>query len=476
MPTIKDINEKIYYTDERVREIFSSYIRNGSGENTAIKGNISNEEIIKNLEASGYTPLTQKKIGQTSASERSLKYLGSTLLNQIKGNLGLPSVTPSLTENVLDVSSRVRLVEATGNQSLGAVLGTALGQTEGDFFNSAARPAEFGVQQIGNAISKLVSGNSLTINASKAKLSDRLQNFNKIAVSGRMDSKSYVKLMSPDDKRYNISPDGDATEIAHRAFNTSLDEDDTSDSAAYKVINDNYNVEQEYNDFATDKAQKNWTTYNVKPNAELLQQDEYIVGLEPNFNTDDNADVIRDLKKDQQFPFFFEEVSEINPTFCSFPAALKPPTESFTPEFSPGGTYFGRTEKAAIYSSTQRTIGLEFTLFVYSIDEYSAYKDRINWLAQRAYAKYDIENSGENFKIPLYKSPPLIRFSVGDLYYRLGGYISSLSFNWNSEGDVWEKSIEGNRIPRFCQVSMSITVLHDFVPAGDSNFFGWSNS
>lgn len=407
----------------------------------------------------------------------------------------------------LNRDSIINMVEAIGSTEVAATFGTNLGESEGPLFivNKGALSAT-GKAAIGNLFTNGMSiiaaqlTNGSSINPGVKKLAERLKTFNFGSDPEDTPTQKYVSRMDPSDDKYvdlnwKINPKtgdaqkgGDAnvwgvlmgTNSVTDLFKKNAQDSDRnikSVDTAWKETLSNNGIELSdlYTNWGSDAANQNWITKNLKPGNE---NNWTVTGSMTNGNIDSaNSNSIEEVKKltdQQQFAFLFEEVSSENPSYCTFPATIKPPSESFSPEFSPSNSFFGRSEKAAIYSGTNRTIQFEFSLVVWSEREFRDYKSRINWLAQRTYAKYHEDNNGLNSRIPLYKKPPLIRITLGDLYNRLGGYITSLTIAWGQPQEMWEKFMEKNKIPLTCSITMGFTVLHDFIPDGDSSFWGWT--
>jgi len=508
---------EVFYTDSKIRELFSRFVNSISTEDLnsseIINKNIDNirnivsivnkpitEAQVKEqfIKYSGYqenpinpeNPLNYESIYKKSGSQEQIVYYIDVFFNRFINTQNLtviPSIIPT-TPGALNYRELITGISEFDSRTA-ALWGTNLGQIEGPLYqapksniieSTANLAASLGTLTLNAGVNSLV-GLRPSINPNKARLIDRLKNFNIVDPDTTTERESFLAYHDPEQvKSYTINSSGDAELIPSipvlLGTQSSLNSNRSDTKTAVEKLRSLYNLEDEFVNFGSSTAQISWLNLNVKPTAATISQDKFSIGNPSisgsNITLQDNSVAIANIKRDMQFPFFFEEVGNSG-SWCGFPATIKPFSETFSPEFSSGNTFFGRTERAVTYTGTQRNLNLDFVLLVEDPDDFDIYKKRINWLTQRVYAKYHEVDQGEG-KLPLYKTPPLIRITIGDLYYRLGGYISSLSYNWNQDGDVWEKSLEGKRIPRFCGVNMAFTVLHDFVPDGNSQFWSWT--
>jgi len=180
----------------------------------------------------------------------------------------------------------------------------------------------------------------------------------------------------------------------------------------------------------------------------------------------------RQQKGDEQyFPFLFEtenrtsNSSESFEQMCYLQATLDNINESYNPAWQQKH-FFGRTEQISTYTYTDRVLDLSFSVVANTIRQLQNLHERVSWLAQQTYGQYNINAVGQVSKLG---AGPLIKMTIGDMFVGLGGYIQSLSYDWNflGAGGKWEIT-EGLRIPMGCKVSMSFKVLHDDLP--DRNY------
>jgi hypothetical protein len=529
--SITKVSEGIYYTDDKVKDLFQTYLGMNSQDpinekfytddkvkELALQSGISEnyynfdnekgtDKVSANIE---YAKLLKRTLFENSMGSKYLKFMGmyETLLtlnsraDYILNTVVIPflpgeGVLPHTLDNVFGISynDQVQRVEAAKDSMLAAEIGSNLGQIEGTDFKQATSPVASGERLLENLFIN-VTNRGASLNPNKTKLIDRLSYFNKITPSQDkfQTSQKFLEKSKDDMESFKFNTEGDLLPFASIP---GIKGDINNNNDAYKEIKKYYNLAQDYDNFASPDADKNWLSMNVKtdtnrttiglkfPNKENLYSNklsDYNKQSEnsndnknfKNITKDDNADVIFGIKDDMQFPFFFEEISDSDPSWCGFPASLKLQSDSFTPEFNQGTTFIGRPEKGVTYGGTNRVLQLELTLHVQHPKYLQAYKDRINWLIQRVYPKFHQQTDSKLGTFTIYKNPPLVRMTIGDLYYRLGGYFGGITINWGPSADIWEKQIEGSRIPLTCSINLTFNVLHDFVPDGYSNFFDWS--
>lgn len=507
----------IYYTDQKVKSLFEKHLGMADisvkkivsnfdiqeqFKNSGVKSNVHNfennlktDETGKNIE---YANLLSRNLKNQSFSKY-LKFIGvqqslmllNPRMNYFLNTFVIPSfsnpngiIHHSFDGIILNYVQQVTLPEITKDSHFGAAMGTNIGQIEGSDFQQKSSVAN-GVQNTFNNILNSLSNNTVTYDPTKAKLIDRLQNFNKINSETQNVQNSFLALNGGGNvENFKFEPRGDANKLGFITENKEKFDE-------LKKLG--FDFQQDYIDFGSEEAFKNWLTLNLKSSKTSAgvkwNSDDSHIGYFGNYKItgqeqtsnekqtrnivkSDNSDSVAELFQDQQFPFLFEEVGDLNPSWCILPATIKTLSDSFTPSFQEGNNYVGRTEKPAFYSGTQRSITFSLVLYVEHPKYLKLYKDRIAWLTKRTYAKYHEDISKSTGLMTIYKNPPLLRFTLGDLYYRLGGYFSQLSITWGGDQNMWEKSFKGSRIPLMAELNLTYNVLHDEVPDGNTQF--WS--
>lgn len=182
---------------------------------------------------------------------------------------------------------------------------------------------------------------------------------------------------------------------------------------------------------------------------------------------------ITQLGDRQYFPFLFETEnrSKVEETkkeqVCQFQATIDNINETFNPNWT-SKAFFGRTEQVNTYMQTDRSLSMSFTIFANTIRQLQNVYERVNWLAQQTYGQKQNRDNG-SFKMI---GGPIIRMTIGDMFFRMGGYIQSLAYDWNilGAGGKWEMT-QGLRMPVACRVNITFRVLHDEMPNRDYNFY-----
>lgn len=123
--------------------------------------------------------------------------------------------------------------------------------------------------------------------------------------------------------------------------------------------------------------------------------------------------------------------------------------------------YIGRTEPFPNYENTTRSITMNFKMYSDTPNEFLMMWKKMNFLNSLAYPT----SAGETFRDI---KNPLIRFTVGDIFKRLGGYLNTINYSYSNSDVTWETA-EGLMAPKIIDVSMSFTVLHDSMPYVNAN-------
>jgi len=172
----------------------------------------------------------------------------------------------------------------------------------------------------------------------------------------------------------------------------------------------------------------------------------------------------RDLVK-----FRFEVIDNADPkfsTFVHFRAFLGAINDSFKADWSPI-KYIGRGENFYNYNGFSRDISFSFKVHPQSRAEMKSIYQKLQYLASSLAPDY---KGG-------YMKGNLVRLTIGDYLYIVPGFISNLTYNIPEEAS-WEISLtepEGGvdvgtmETPKFFDVNVSFTPIHDFVPQVGNN-------
>ena len=131
----------------------------------------------------------------------------------------------------------------------------------------------------------------------------------------------------------------------------------------------------------------------------------------------------------------------------------------------------GRGDPLYTYDGYERDVSFGFTVHIGSRDEMKASWRKLNYLA--GYTAPEYTSTG-------FIRAPLCRLNIGNLFKKMPGYISSLSYTFDNQGSTWETAhLEGDRYkgttdptikaestPGVLQLPKTIQVAVGFVPIG----------
>ena len=155
--------------------------------------------------------------------------------------------------------------------------------------------------------------------------------------------------------------------------------------------------------------------------------------------------------------FFFEDATE-GKNIMAFRATLNGFTDSFQPGWDPI-SIMGRPDSAYLYSSFERTVSFNFTVAATTRSEMIPMWRKLNYLS--TYTMPDIAGGSK-------PSGPMMRFTIGDMFYRTPGFLTSLSYTIPDDA-TWDIAEEGpgqvsKQLPMIIEVSVSLTVIGDYRP------------
>jgi len=155
--------------------------------------------------------------------------------------------------------------------------------------------------------------------------------------------------------------------------------------------------------------------------------------------------------------FYFEDATQ-GKNIMAFRATLN----GFTDSFSPGWdaiAIMGRPDSAYLYSSFERSVSFNFTVAATTRSEMIPMWRKLNYLS--TYTMPDLVGGSK-------PSGPMMRFTIGDLFHRTAGFISSLSYTIPDDAtwDIAEDSKDqvAKQLPMMMEVSMALTVIGDYRP------------
>jgi hypothetical protein len=161
--------------------------------------------------------------------------------------------------------------------------------------------------------------------------------------------------------------------------------------------------------------------------------------------------------------FYFQDgaISDETTTANHAVMAFRATMTGFTDSFSPGWDridIMGRPDGAYLYNSFERTISFNFTVAALSRSEMIPMWRKLNYLA--SYTMPDFK--GTTIK----PSGPFMRITIGDLFYRTPGFITSLSYTipddctWDIAEDTFDND-DAKQLPMVVEASVSFTIVGD---------------
>jgi len=153
--------------------------------------------------------------------------------------------------------------------------------------------------------------------------------------------------------------------------------------------------------------------------------------------------------------FFWSIITGLNETI----------SPSWTDEF-----YFGRTDPIYRYESTKRQVSIDFTLVTLTPAELGRNIRKLEFLTRCTYPSE--MNNG--------RQPPIIKFTLGDLYRKQLGVVTSLTFDFLQDGQPWHNH-NNVQLPIAIGVSISFDLFHEGQPSFDgigrerTSFFAYVN-
>ena len=155
--------------------------------------------------------------------------------------------------------------------------------------------------------------------------------------------------------------------------------------------------------------------------------------------------------------FYFEDATQ-GKNIMAFRATLN----GFTDSFQPGWdtiSIMGRPDSAYLYSSFERSLSFNFTVAATTRSEMIPMWRKLNYFS--TYTMPDISGNSK-------PSGPMIRFTIGDLFHRTPGFLTSLSYTIPDDA-TWDIAEEGpnqvaKQLPMVIDVAVGLTVIGDYRP------------
>ena len=205
------------------------------------------------------------------------------------------------------------------------------------------------------------------------------------------------------------------------------------------------------------------------------------VGLDKKYNGD-NDDIIK---------FYFHDL--VNNKYIPFRATIVGLNENYNGDWT-AIEYIGRADKLQSYKGFSRTIGFKFNVVANTIKELLPMWQRINYLVGLTKpANYTQGGQSNSNVYSRFIIPPLVKFTIGDIYKNQPGVIKSIGLNipencvWETVSEEtsakfdwsylngriqWQDSIgKVAQFPRECELNINMDLLEKERPVvGGTNF------
>lgn len=145
----------------------------------------------------------------------------------------------------------------------------------------------------------------------------------------------------------------------------------------------------------------------------------------------------------------------------NFLATITGLSESFSPSWD-SAKFIGNPFSFYTYTGNERTLSFSFKVFSLNPKEHKAAWDRLNFLTSLTYPQ-DYEGDAG------YITPPFIRLTLGDMYIKKEGFLSSLSYSvddnvpWETENSRnsidGEEKMNGYKLPRIITVQTEFKTI-----------------
>jgi hypothetical protein len=205
------------------------------------------------------------------------------------------------------------------------------------------------------------------------------------------------------------------------------------------------------------------------------------VGLDKKYNGD-NDDIIK---------FYFHDL--VNNKYIPFRATITGLNENYNGDWT-AIEYIGRADKLQSYKGFSRTIGFKFNVVANTIKELLPMWQRINYLVGLTKPANYTQGGGTASNLySRFMIPPLVKFTIGDIYKNQPGVIKSIGLNipencvWETVSEEtsakfdwsylngriqWQDSIgKVAQFPRECELNINMDLLEKERPVvGGTNF------
>jgi len=274
-------------------------------------------------------------------------------------------------------------------------------------------------------------------------------------------------------KQLNEQKSVGSPDLKERPANTGLITKDFRGNIPIKTENKNIGVFGEnavdYSSAAVNKIQRvglGDPGRRSRDRSNLYVSDEGSIDKVSNFPLYKNSSVASSVGDTRDFIRFRFEVLDNGSnksTFVHFRAFLGAITDNFNGEWNQT-SFVGRGDRFYNYTGFSRDISLSFKVHPQTRDEMAAMYQKLTYLASTLAPDY----SGEGG----YMKGNITRLTIGSYFYRIPGFISSLTYtvpeeaSWEIAYNEPEGGAESSQLetPRHFDVNLSFTAIHNFAP------------
>lgn len=159
-------------------------------------------------------------------------------------------------------------------------------------------------------------------------------------------------------------------------------------------------------------------------------------------------------------PFY---IGKLGAAVTMFRSTIKGITETVSPSWN-SHKFLGNPYQFYTYSQIERSVAFNLQIYTSSPMELATNWEKLESLTKMAYPSFN--------SVQLV-TPPIIQFTLGDMYHKKTGFIDSLSYTIPDDG-TWETEINGGKLPKFIDVSIGIKFIED--SSSTSSLYGTAKS
>ena len=166
--------------------------------------------------------------------------------------------------------------------------------------------------------------------------------------------------------------------------------------------------------------------------------------------------------------------SPIKGISANFRATITGLSETFTPSWD-SAKFIGSPFPYYTYSQIERSVTFNFKVYSYNSKEHKKAWERLSFLANLTYPQnYSGTDSGNAI------TPPIITFTLGDLYHKKECFIDSLSYTID-DNTPWEIGLNGGdsqnyKLPMIVDVAITLKFLQSKRNTWGTGLYGASNT